>query len=1033
MKKYSNLTQQVVRNDIHRSTRSLMKKTIIMTLYLLIAGLVFAQGTPGLQFTQIYPGPAYSVSRGTADATHIEIPGTYIGLPVTMIANYGFYGFNAMTSISIPNNVTSIGDGAFWNCTGLTSIYIPNSVTSIGLWAFLGCTGLTSITIPNSVTSIGNSAFSDCAWLTSVSISNNLTSLGSGTFYGCTGLTSISIPNSITSIESMAFGDCTGLTSIDIPNSVTTIEDFAFRNCTGLTSVTIGNGVTSMGNNVFSTWTTGQLIPSVNSFSVNSNVAVGAFRGSTTLNSVTIGNSVTSIGDSAFSGCTGMTSVTIGNSVTSIGNNAFRDCTGLTSIEIPDNVTSIGNYAFSGCIGLTSIDIPDSVTSIGNGAFSECIGLTSITIGNSVMSIGNSAFFGCTGLTSIDIPDRVTSIGNSAFSACTGLTSITIGNGVASIGNSAFWGCTGLTSIDIPNSVTSIEWGAFNGCTELASIYIPNSVASIGTNAFLNCSSLTIYAEAESQPAGWHANWNPDNRPVIWGSSDILSFYPISDLQINYQEGVVNLTWKAPLPGSTGTFSIYRIMRNDNLLTYVVATNHNDETITVDNSYTYAVIAMYINPNGESEPVEETIIISTFNPPQNLNAVVGDAIVELSWEAPVQQQYGSLNTYKVYRDNVQLIELPAVVTSFNDNSVTNNVTYTYYITATYVNPSGESGSSNQIEVTLSPIFTINPEWHDFGNVLIGQNSSIQTFTITNTGNIPLIVSQISLTGTNQSDFEVTATGLPWPAIAVNDTRTFSARFTPQSVGSKVAEIVINDNVGVVMRDSSGAEKGNDFSDTRNRTSRSSEQSRAINTVALSGVGYIYNPPTNLIADSGDAVVHLSWNAPASQNIGTLIGYRVYRDAIALQANISPQTLTYTDNAVINGTEYTYYITALYEAPDGESEASNSITAIPEKDTSDSEANIISLKTELAGNYPNPFNPETTIEFTLSNSGHVRMDIFNIRGSLVRTLVNNEMNQGVQSVVWNGKDSKGQQVGSGIYFYQMKTSEYSSIKRMVLMK
>ena len=70
---------------------------------------------------------------------------------------------------------------------------------------------------------------------------------------------------------------------------------------------------------------------------------------------------------------------------------------------------------------------------------------------------------------------------------------------------------------------------------------------------------------------------------------------------------------------------------------------------------------------------------------------------------------------------------------------------------------------------------------------------------------------------------------------------------------------------------------------------------------------------------------------------------------------------------------------------------------------------------------------------MSNFGHVRMDIFNIRGSLVRTLVDNEMNQGEHTVVWNGKDNNGHQVSSGIYFYQMKTSEYSSIKRMALMK
>jgi hypothetical protein len=99
------------------------------------------------------------------------------------------------------------------------------------------------------------------------------------------------------------------------------------------------------------------------------------------------------------------------------------------------------------------------------------------------------------------------------------LTSITIPNSVTSIGNMAFADCTGLTSITIPNSVTSIGARAFEGCTGLTSITIPNSVTSIGSSAFRGCTNLTIYAEAESQPAGWEANWNPNNRPVVWGTT----------------------------------------------------------------------------------------------------------------------------------------------------------------------------------------------------------------------------------------------------------------------------------------------------------------------------------------------------------------------------------------------------------------------------------------------------------------------------------------------------------------------------------
>jgi len=101
--------------------------------------------------------------------------------------------------------------------------------------------------------------------------------------------------------------------------------------------------------------------------------------------------------------------------------------------------------------------------------------------------------------------------------------------------------------------------------------------------------------------------------------------------------------------------------------------------------------------------------------------------------------------------------------------------------------------------------------------------------------------------------------------------------------------------------------------------------------------------------------------------------------------------------------------------------------------SDDDETIVLGMSALHGNFPNPFNPETTIAFTLSNEENVVLEVFNIRGQRVRTLVNGYMNSGVHSIVWNGRDDNDRQVGSGVYFYRMTAGDYQSVRRMILMK
>jgi len=95
---------------------------------------------------------------------------------------------------------------------------------------------------------------------------------------------------------------------------------------------------------------------------------------------------------------------------------------------------------------------------------------------------------------------------------------------------------------------------------------------------------------------------------------------------------------------------------------------------------------------------------------------------------------------------------------------------------------------------------------------------------------------------------------------------------------------------------------------------------------------------------------------------------------------------------------------------------------------------------LDQNYPNPFNPTTTIPFTVhgkrkAENGpvHTTLDIYNILGQRVRTLLDEKMKPGKYEIVWDATDEKGNQVSSGIYFYRIEAGRFSEVKKMVVLK
>jgi hypothetical protein len=89
--------------------------------------------------------------------------------------------------------------------------------------------------------------------------------------------------------------------------------------------------------------------------------------------------------------------------------------------------------------------------------------------------------------------------------------------------------------------------------------------------------------------------------------------------------------------------------------------------------------------------------------------------------------------------------------------------------------------------------------------------------------------------------------------------------------------------------------------------------------------------------------------------------------------------------------------------------------------------------ELGQNFPNPFNATTQIRFNVPAASQVSLDVYDILGRKVRTLVNDYLTAGVKQILWDGRNQSGDQVASGVYFYRMTAGDYNQIKKMVLLK
>lgn len=158
------------------------------------------------------------------------------------------------------------------------------------------------------------------------------------------------------------------------------------------------------------------------------------------------------------------------------------------------------------------------------------------------------------------------------------------------------------------------------------------------------------------------------------------------------------------------------------------------------------------------------------------------------------------------------------------------------------------------------------------------------------------------------------------------------------------------------------------------------------------------------------------------------GQAWYDDVSAVLFDSIGQTsgLSFTDTDIVSGETYYYTVRAV----DDKGLYGQALLDTVETTCSavDGWNSLIPRKPVLRGNYPNPFNPQTTIRYQLPDAGHVKLQVFDLSGRLVQTLVDESKPAGEYSITWHAED-----VSSGIYFYRLETRGFSAVQKCIKLK
>ena len=178
--------------------------------------------------------------------------------------------------------------------------------------------------------------------------------------------------------------------------------------------------------------------------------------------------------------------------------------------------------------------------------------------------------------------------------------------------------------------------------------------------------------------------------------------------------------------------------------------------------------------------------------------------------------------------------------------------------------------------------------------------------------------------------------------------------------------------------------------------------------------------SNFSASERGRVVDVAWNLASDEALAAFTLYRTSDGSTRVVASGNASTRSFSDTSVEPGKSYDYELAITTVGGD----VFRSPVAT---------VNVAAIANVLEQNQPNPFNPSTTIAYTLSERASTAVDIYDAAGSLVVRLDAGEHDAGTHSVTWNGRDASGRPVASGVYFYQLEGVAGLHSRKMVLLK